>query len=1193
VARSREKWQGVLKVNRLLATSTVVAFCIVGFSAKGVHAQGAGTPVRGAGTYVCDIGYEDCREEVLTLIKNETVGIDVSFWFMTDARYSNAIVNQWNAGVPVRVIMDPRANTSKPANATQLQQLSNAGIPMLNKPFGDIAHWKGMIFASQNVVEFSGANYSPYEYVFEIPYVQYQDESIYFSNEPDVVQSLMRRFDDVWLNSLYTFYANAIPRVRSYPATYTIAPEFNLPPDDSYTDRLLPLLNAETRGIDVVMFRITDPRPADALIRAVGRGVPVRLYAEPLEYRNPARIEDSYNIDRMYMAGVHIKMRAHAGQNHQKTVRLVGQHTIVFGTSNWSTASDDNQLEVNYFTTKDWFYQFFANQFEWKWHNQPPDGSGAVQTSEFVPLPPDPPSYRAPANLATGVSPTSVTLKWYAGSWARKYDLYLGVGSNPVLHTADVQLGPSQSTSDYKSITITGLLPGTTYSWKVVSRTMANVTAEGALWSFTTSGTPPQDPPPPPSDTTAPSVVVYSPASLATVSGTIQIFASSADNVAVSGVRFKLDGVNLGDEDRSAPFTMPWDTASVADGQHTLTAQARDAAGNAATSSAVTVTVSNTGTPPPPPPPSDTTPPAVSVTAPSSGSMVTGATTISASASDNVGIAGVQFKLDGMNLGPEDTTAPYSVPWDTTSVANGTHTLTAQARDAAGNRTTSAVVSVTVSNPAPPPLPSGTIVLRAASVPVSNIFGNWVKSADSTAADAVALWNTDNGAAKISPALVAPQHYVDITFTAEAATAYHLWIRMRAQNDYYGNDSIHVQFSDAVDAAGSPIYRIGSGGADNSAQVVLQETDAGTISGWGWADQGWNGLGTQIYFATSGPHTLRIQQREDGAMFDQIVLSPDTFLTTAPGPQQRDDTIVPASPPPPPPSDTTPPSVAVSAPAEGSTAAGTMTISADSSDHVGVAGVQFQLDGVDIGAEDTIAPYSLSWDTTSAVNGTHTLTAQARDAAGNRTTSAAVSVTVSNPATPPPPSGTIVLRAADVSLENIFGNWIRSSDSTAADGLALWNTDNGAAKTAPALVAPQHYVDITFNAEAGTAYHLWIRMRAQNDYYGNDSIHVQFSDAVDAAGSAIYRIGSSGADNSAQVVLQETDGGTISGWGWADQGWNGLGTQIYFATSGPHTLRIQQREDGAMFDQVVLSPNTFLTTPPGPQKQDNTIVPRM
>ena len=426
-------------MNKVLGASALAAICLSGFIGVDAAPQTApaAAAVRAAGAYVCDIAYEDCRQEVLTLIKNETVGIDVSFWFMTDARYSNELVKKALAGVPVRVIMDPRANTSKPANAAQLTQLRNAGIPMLNKPFGDIAHWKGMIFAGQNVAEFSGANYSPYEYVYEIPYVHYQDEAIYFSNEPDVVQSLMRRFDDVWMNSLYTFYANPITRVRSYPTSYTIAPEFNLPPDDSYTDRLLPLLEAETQGIDVVMFRITDPRPADALIDAVGRGVPVRLYHEPLEYRNPNRMEDSYNVDRMYMGGVHIRMRAHAGQNHQKTVQLAGQRTTIFGTSNWSTASDDNQLEVNYFTTKDWFYQFFADQFEWKWNNRPGDGSSSVQTTEFVPLPPDAPAYRGPANLATGVSPGSVTLSWYAGVWARKYDLYLGPGSIPGLHTDD------------------------------------------------------------------------------------------------------------------------------------------------------------------------------------------------------------------------------------------------------------------------------------------------------------------------------------------------------------------------------------------------------------------------------------------------------------------------------------------------------------------------------------------------------------------------------------------------------------------------------------------------------------------------------------------------------------------------------------------------------------------------------------
>ena len=346
------------------------------------------------------------------------------------------------------------------------------------------------------------------------------------------------------------------------------------------------------------------------------------------------------------MAGVHIKMRAHAGQNHQKTVQLAGQRTTIFGTSNWSTASDDNQLEVNYFTTKDWFYQFFADQFDWKWNNRPPDGSSLVQTADFVPLPPNAPVYQAPANLTSGVSPDSVTLSWYAGDWARKYDVYLGVGSNPELHSADVNLGPSQSTTDYKSITVTGLLPGTTYSWKIVSKTMANVAEEGPLWSFTTSGVPPDNPPPPPPDTTAPSALVYSPAQGATVSGPTWISGSTWDNVAVAGVQFFLDGVRLGDEDRSAPYTISWDTTLAAAGLHTLTAQARDGAGNITTSAAVTVTVSNSGGQP-----SDTTAPSVAVSAPADGSTVSGKITIAADSLDNIAVAGVQFMLDGANVG--------------------------------------------------------------------------------------------------------------------------------------------------------------------------------------------------------------------------------------------------------------------------------------------------------------------------------------------------------------------------------------------------------------------------------------------------------------------------------------------------------------------------------------------------------------
>ena len=93
----------------------------------------------------------------------------------------------------------------------------------------------------------------------------------------------------------------------------------------------------------------------------------------------------------------------------------------------------------------------------------------------------------------------------------------------------------------------------------------------------------------------------------------------------------------------------------------------------------------------------DVTPPTVLMTAPANGSTVSGtAVTVSASASDNVGVAGVQFSLDGVNLGAEDTAAPYSVSWNATLATSGAHILTAVARDAAGNTATSSSVTVTV-----------------------------------------------------------------------------------------------------------------------------------------------------------------------------------------------------------------------------------------------------------------------------------------------------------------------------------------------------------------------------------------------------------------------------------------------------------------------------------------------------------------
>src|SRR5207247_5967003 len=124
----------------------------------------------------------------------------------------------------------------------------------------------------------------------------------------------------------------------------------------------------------------------------------------------------------------------------------------------------------------------------------------------------------------------------------------------------------------------------------------------------------------------------------------VTVSASATDNVGVAGVQFKLDGANLGAEITTAPYTISWNTRTTTNGAHSLSAVARDAAGNTATAAAGSVTVAN-----------DLTPPTVSITAPINGSTVSGSVTVSADATDNVGVAGVQFKLDGANLGAEIT----------------------------------------------------------------------------------------------------------------------------------------------------------------------------------------------------------------------------------------------------------------------------------------------------------------------------------------------------------------------------------------------------------------------------------------------------------------------------------------------------------------------------------------------------------
>src|SRR2546422_11335154 len=82
---------------------------------------------------LCDTQFEDCRAPLIDLIRHETVGIDVAFWFLEDDRYRTELVNRFNAGVPVRVVVDQRANATKRQNAEELGYFRHSGIPMREK----------------------------------------------------------------------------------------------------------------------------------------------------------------------------------------------------------------------------------------------------------------------------------------------------------------------------------------------------------------------------------------------------------------------------------------------------------------------------------------------------------------------------------------------------------------------------------------------------------------------------------------------------------------------------------------------------------------------------------------------------------------------------------------------------------------------------------------------------------------------------------------------------------------------------------------------------------------------------------------------------------------------------------------------------------------------------------------------------
>jgi len=420
--------------------------------------------------------------------------------------------------------------------------------------------------------------------------------------------------------------------------------------------------------------------------------------------------------------------------------------------------------------------------------------------------------------------------------------------------------------------------------------------------------------------------------------------------------------------------------------------------------------------------PPDTTPPTVSLNAPSNGSTVSDSVPVDATASDNVGVVGVQFKLDGVNLGAEDTTAPFSITWDTTTVSDGSYALSATARDAAGNSTTSSLNTVTVSNSAS----SETTTLAVDA-------DAYVRGGANA--------NRNYGVAKP------------------------LQLRYGSGSDNWARE-IYVRFdlsgiSGTITSGTLRLYGSSSDSGIAAAVYGLSNPSATWEEGTGWGDSAgsslsWNNKPTasgtaidSITLSTSNTWDewdvgsyLQSEKAAGRDLVTLVVISNTSQTTHASYNSDEDATNQPelvvehggsGG------SDTEAPAVSVTAPSAGATVAGSsVALSASATDNVGVVGVQFKLDGSDLGPEDTSDPFSYTWDSTSVADGAHSITAEARDAAGNTTISSSISVTVNNA------DGVYVAKKTlgFVSIDGVLNESVWSTDASVSKSVVGSNPDN-------------------------------------------------------------------------------------------------------------------------------------------------------
>jgi O-glycosyl hydrolase len=668
-------------------------------------------------------------------------------------------------------------------------------------------------------------------------------------------------------------------------------------------------------------------------------------------------------------------------------------------------------------------------------------------------------------------------------------------------------LGPEDTTAPYSFSWDTTALANGDYTLEAVARdSSGNRTTSVAACVYINH----------PPDTVAPTARLTGPADNGTVSGTVTVSADASDNVGVYGVQFFLDGKKLGAEDRTAPYSVNWDTTTAGNGAHTLTARARDAYGNWVNSTAVAVIVSNSGA-------------ALTIDGAKTFQTIDGfgANVNAHSWKDGEAKPALDLLADQMGAtlfrvvydmvdweATNDNDDPFTPDWAyynalysndkfqnlwgtlrylnqkgiTTGISlsfmgrvppwMGGSVITAAAEDEFVETISTLVyyarnteqVKFGLLDPINEPDWDGIEGPQVGPAQYTRLMRKLIARLDAMGLSDLDLLgpntaSVDAGVKDYMPALMADpvvmdrldhfafHNYAGYSAGADAAikaSAYpqknfwmtettnpwdimtHLEGNPSAVMVWDGYDSAYYHpllrgesFTPPNDAGNGPAplaYDVATGKYTprrsfyQTAQIFKYVPPGSVRIGASQPNNnlilyafyhpgdgrvtivGENRGGTDVNFLGSlvnlrAPASFQHYHTHDDHLLERepdVLVTNGSFAFVAAGDSFFTLTglVTP---------DTTPPAVVLTAPAGGSTVGGTVTVAADASDNIGLAGVRFYLDGQPLGPEDVSTPYSVSWDTTAVGNGTYTLTAVARDNAGNRTTSAGVTVTVNNP----------------------------------------------------------------------------------------------------------------------------------------------------------------------------------------------------